>query len=221
MISDWGTFASCATATAAILALFVSLRQGRMANRQRLFDRRLKIWLTAEKLMQLYQVNSGLLKKDGNPQFAIDVCFVWLTNTTFLQEVSPAISHTLESKYQLKLHLKLDEMKSLSAEASYVFKGKPRTALAEFIDAYQALLFGMYQYQILLNAMKEDGEKFHWELDEAIENLHEEQHRAELYDAEDRLAAAYESIADKRMIGKIRRQIRLDSTLIDYLSTLR
>lgn len=92
--------------------------------------------------------------------------------------------------------------------------------LAEFIDAYQALLFGMYQYQVLLNEMRADGEKFHWELDEVIENLHEVQHRAELYDAEDRLAAAYESIADERTIGKIRRQIRLDSTPADYLDTL-
>ena len=221
MISDWGTFASCVTAAAAILALFVSLRQGRMANRQRLFDRRLKIWLTVEKLMQLYQDNVRLLKKDDEPQFAIGVCFEWLTNTTFLQEVSPAISHTLESKYQLKLHLKLDEMKSLSAEASYVFKGKPRMVLAEFIDAYQALLFRMYQYQVILNAMEENGEKFRWELEEAIENLHEEQHRAGLYDAEDRLAAACESIDDKRMISKIRRQIRLDSTLTDHFDTLR
>ncbi len=221
MISDWGTFTSCVTAAAAILALFVSLRQGRMANRQRLFDRRLKIWLTVEKLMQLYQDNVRLLKKDDEPQFAIGVCFEWLTNTTFLQEVSPAISHTLESKYQLKLHLKLDEMKSLSAEASYVFKGKPRMVLAEFIDAYQALLFRMYQYQVILNAMEENGEKFHWELEEAIENLHEEQHRADLYDAEDRLAAACESIDDKRMISKIRRQIRLDSTLTDHFDTLR
>ena len=221
MILDWGIVASWVTAVAAILALFGSYRQGRMANRQRLFDRRLKIWLTAEKLMQLYQANSGLLKKDDEPQFAIGVCFERLTNTTFLQEISPAISHVLESEYQLKLHLKLDEMKSLSKEGSFVFKGKPRMVLAEFIDAYQALLFGMYQYQGLLNAMEEDVEKFQWELDEAIENLHEVQHRAELYDAEDRLAAAYESIADERTIGKIRRQIRLDSTPADYLDTLR
>lgn len=221
MILDWGIVASWVTAVAAILALFGSYRQGRTANRQRLFDRRLKIWITAEKLMRLYQMKSRLLKKDDGPQFAVDVCFEWLTNTTFLQEISPAISHTLEKEYQLKFHLKLDEMKSLSAEASYVFKGKPRAALAEFIDAYQALLFGMYQYQILLNKMKEDMEKYHWEFGEAIDNLHEKQHRAELYDAEGRLAAAYESITDKRMMGKIRRQIRLDSTPGDYLGTLR
>lgn len=221
MVLDWGIDASCVTAVVAILALFVSLKQGRMSNRQSLFDRRLKIWVTAEKLTQLYRSNSGLLKKDEEPQFAIDVCFGWLTNTTFLQEISPVILHTLESEYQLKLHLKLDEMKSLSMESSFIFKGRPGTVLAEFIDAYQALLFKMYQYQIILNAMQADAEKFRWIPEEAIEKLHEEQYRAELYDAEDRLAAAYESLVDKRMIGKIRRQIRLDSTLADYLSTLR
>ena len=51
---------------------------------------------------------------------------------------------------QLKLHLKLDEMKSLAMEATFCFKGKSGDAIAEFIEAYQSLLFSMYQYQILL-----------------------------------------------------------------------
>lgn len=219
MVLDWEIIASCVTAIVAILALFVSLKQGRMANRQRLFDRRLKIWIITEKLMQLYQSHSGLLKKDDEPQFAIDICFEWLTNTTFLQDISPAIWHMGDNEYQLKFHLKIDEMKSLSTEAAFVFKGRPKTAIAEFIDAYQALLCVIYRYQIVLDAMQTDMAKFHWMLEEAIEKLGEEQHRAELYDAEDRLAAAYDELSVERMAGKIRRQIRLDSTPVDYFRT--
>ena len=221
MVLGWEIIASCVSAGVAILALFVSLRQGRMANRQSLFDRRLRIWIIAEKLMQLYRINSELSKKDNEPQFAIDLCFKRLTNTTYLQEISAAISHVLESEHQLRLHLKLDEMKSLSMEATFVFKGQPKTTIAEFIDAYQALLFTIYQYQIILNEMQANSRKFHWSRDEAVEKLGEERYRAELYRAEDRLTAAYERLAGKRSIGKIRRQIRLDSTLIDYLNTFR
>ncbi len=221
MVLGWEIIASCVSAGVAILALFVSLRQGRMANRQSLFDRRLKIWIITEKLMQLYRINSELLKKGDEPRFAISLCFELLTNTTFLQEITPAISHVLESEHQLRLHLKLDEMKSLSMEATFVFKGQPKTIIAEFIDAYQALLFTIYQYQIILNTMQTNSKEFHWPLEEAIEKLGEEGYREELYRAEDKLTAAYEKLAGKRLIGKIRRQIRLDSTLIDYLNTFR
>ena len=221
MTSDWESIASCVSAGVAILALFVSLRQVRMANRQSLFDRRLKIWLTVEKLMQVYQKNSGLLSKDDGLQSAVGPCFKWLTNTTFLQEISPAISHTLENEHQLKLHLKLDEMKSLSAEAAFVFKGRSKTAIAEFIDAYQSLLFKMYQYQILLNVMQADSKKYHWTLEKVIDRHGEKRHRMELFNAEDRLAVAYEKLVDKRLMGDIQRQIRLDSTPGDYLGTFR
>lgn len=171
--------------------------------------------------MQLYRINSELLKKDNEPQFAIDLCFERLTNTTYLQEISSAISHALESEYQLKFHLKLDEMKSLSMEATFVFKGQPKTVIAEFIDAYQALLFTIYRYQIILNKMQTNSKEFRWSREEAVEKLGEERHREELYRAEDRLTAAYEKLAGKRLVGKIRRQIRLDSTLIDYLNSFR
>lgn len=221
MVLGWEIIASCVSAGVAILALFVSLRQGRMANRQSLFERRLKIWIITEKLTQLYRINSELLKKGDEPRFGISLCFELLTNTTFLQEITPAISHVLESEHQLRLHLKLDEMKSLSMEATFVFKGQPKTVIAEFIDAYQALLFTIYQYQIILNTMQTDSKEFHWPLEEAIEKLGEEEYREKLYRAEDRLTTAYEKLAGKRLIGKIRRQIRLDSTLVDYLNTFR
>jgi hypothetical protein len=221
MGSNWEVVASCVSAGMAVLALLLSLRQGRMANRQSLFDRRLKIWITVEKLAQVYQDNASLLEQGDEPQFAVDLCFEWLTNASFLQEITPVIAHPLDAGYQLKLHLKLDEMKALSAEASFVFKGAPKKAIAEFIDAYQALLFSMYRYQIVLNAMQSDASKFHWSLDESAKRLGERSHRIELYNAEDRLAAAHKQITGRGVVGKVRRQIRLDSTLADYISTFR
>ena len=218
---NWEALASCASAIAAIVALFISLRQGRMANRQSLFDRRLSIWITVEKLMELYRVNAESLKQEDKPQFDIGLSFKWLTNTTFLQEIAPAISHVQDEELQLKLHLKLDKMRSMSQKATFVFKGKPKAAIAEFIDAYQALLLVMYQYQIALGVMKSSSKKFNWTLEEAIEGVGENRYRAALYDAENRLAAAYEELTDKRLLGQIRRQIRLDSTPVDYLDTFR
>lgn len=217
----WDTIASCIAALAAVIALLISLRQGRMSNRQSLFDRRLKIWLTVDKLMELYRNNSMQLKQDDEPQLAVSLNFMWLTNTTFLQEITPSISHVHDSEYQLKLHLKLDEMKSLSTEAIYVFKGKPKELLADFLDVYRSLLLAMYQYQIALDEMESNSKKFGWTLEEAVVGVGEKRYRVALYDAENRLAAAYEQLDNKRVLGKIRRQIRLDSTLADYFNMFR
>ena len=218
---DWEIAAPCASAVAAIVALLISLKQGRMANRQSLFSRRLSIWITVEKLMGLYRENSKQLKQDDEPQFAIELNFAWLTNTTFLQEIAPVILHTLDKKWQLALHLKLDEMKSLSKEAAFTFKGKPKTVIADFIDAYQALLFAMYQYQIALNEMESDTGKSHRTLEDAVKRVGENHFREALYAAENRLAATYERLNDRWLLGRIQRQTRLDSTFFDYLKTFR
>lgn len=218
---DWEIAAPCASAAAAIAALFISLRQGRMANRQSLFDRRLKIWITAEKLMGLYRANSEFLKQDNEPQFGIALCFKWLTNTTSLQEITPAILHTLDEKWHLTFHLKLDEMKSLSKEATFTLKGKPKTVIADFIDAYQALLLAMYQYQVVLDKMESDTGKSHRTLEDAVKRGGENHFREALYAAEDRLAATYECLNDRWLLGRIQRQARLESTFFDYLKTFR
>lgn len=207
---DWGTIASCGSAVAAFVALFISLRQGRMSNKQSLFERRLRIWIVVEKLMFLYRSNSDHLDIGDGPQLHIELCFKWLTNTTFLQEIQLAIAHVLESGYQLKLHLKLDEMKSLSAEAIFVFKFKPKVVIAEFIEAYQALLFSMYRYQIVINGVQANANKFHLTFERAAEQLDEERYRADLSAAIDRLAVAHEKLDCQRMIKRIQRQISLD-----------
>lgn len=127
------------SAIVAIIALLISCYQARLSNKQSLFNRRLNIWITVDKLMSVYVKNMKNLEHDDGPQMAIDLLFVWLTNTTYLQSISASINHVLEADPQLKLHLKLDEMKSLAMEARFCFKGKSGDAIAEFIEAYQSL----------------------------------------------------------------------------------
>ena len=78
----------------------------------------------------------------------------------------------LDADPQLKLHLKLDEMKSLAMEAKFCFKGKSGDAIAELIEAYQSLLFSIYQYQILLNKMLQYAQEYRWTLEQVSEKLH-------------------------------------------------
>ena len=197
------------SAIVAIIALFISCYQARLSNKQSLFNRRLNIWITVDKLMSVYAKNAKNLEHNDEPQLAIDRLFVWLTNTTYLQSISASINHVLDADLQLKLHLKLDEMKSLAMEARFCFKGKSGDAIAEFIEAYQSLLFSMYQYQILLNKMSESAKEYQWTLEQAYENLHEPDQRKDLFEKESALAASYKTLCLQNKRGAIQRQIKL------------
>ena len=197
------------SAIVAIIALFISCYQARLSNKQSLFNRRLNIWITVDKLMTVYANNAKDLEHDDEPQMAIGQLFEWLTNTTYLQSISPSINKVLDADLQLKLHLKLDEMRSLAMEARFCFKGKSGEAIAEFIEAYQSLLFSMYQYQILLNKMSQSSKEYQWTLEQASEKLHEPDHRRELFEKENALAASYKTLCQQNKRDRIQRQIKL------------
>lgn len=209
MGSYWTTIAACVSAIAAVVALALSVRQIRLSNRQHLFDRRLSIWLTTKGLMELYGQNAGRLKKESKPQLAVDFVFSWLTNNSYLCEIGPAIKHALEPEYQLDFHKKLDEIRSLAASASYSFKGNPARAIEAFLTDYQALLFSIYQYQILLNQIEKNSNKFHWTLEEASSKLNEPDYREELYGHMDAIATSFDRLSQVKMVRKIERQLRL------------
>lgn len=193
----------------AILALFISCYQTRLSNKQSLFHRRLNIWITVDKLMSVYINNAKNLEQNDKPQMAVDLLFVWLTNTTYLQSISASISHVLDSDLQLKLHLKLDEMKSLAMEARFCFKGKSGDAVAEFIEAYQSLLFSMYQYQIIFKMMSQKASEYNWSLEQASEKLQEPAQRKDLFEKELALASSYKALSQQKMRESIERQIDL------------
>ena len=197
------------SAIVAIIALFISCYQARLSNKQSLFNRRLSIWITVDKLMSVYAKNAKNLEHNDEPQLAIDRLFVWLTNTTYLQSISASINHVLDADPQLNLHLKLDEMRTLAMEARFCFKGKSGDAIGEFIEAYQSLLFSMYQYQILLNKMSQSAKEYQWTLVQASEKLHEPDKRKDLFEKESALAASYKTLCLQNKRGAIQRQIQL------------
>lgn len=197
------------SAIVAIIALLISCYQARLSNKQSLFNRRLNIWITVDKLMSVYAKNAKNLEHDDEPQMAIDLLFVWLTNTTYLQSISASINKVLDADLQLKLHLKLDEMRSLAMEAKFCFKGKSGEAIAEFIEDYQSLLFSMYQYQVLFNKMLQNAREYQWTLEQASERLDEPNQRQDLFEKEGTLAASYKTLFQQNKWGAIQRQIQL------------
>lgn len=94
-------------------------------------------------------------------------------------------------------------------EARFCFKGKSGDAIAEFIEAYQSLLFSMHQYRIMVKRMHQNAEKYEWTLEQASEKLHEPEQRKELFEIENALATSYKTLCQLNKRGTIQRQIQL------------
>lgn len=207
---DWSMTLSLVTAAAAILALFMTNRQIRQSNKQALFDKRLALWTTAQGLMELFGRNRNQFdtKKD-EVFFSNNLLFTWLTNNAFLSDISPTLDHALDSAFQFDFLRKLEEIQKLAVEASLIFRGNTSRYLGEFLDDYQALLFKMYQYQILINHMTDDANRFRWTLEEATDRLDEPAYRNHLFSAYKKLDASYEKFCNPSIQKKIERQIKL------------
>lgn len=181
MSISWDMVCTIVTAGAAVVALVVSVTQIRMSNKQQLLDRRLHLWIKAHGLMGLCEHNrSSLERREEGPEFANDHLFLNLTNNSYLYDIGPAVNHVQEQDWQLRLLVKLEELKEAALEIELVFKGSAAKALGEFVANYAELLMAMYRYQIMLKHLDETGKQFHWDLEQAISSVGEEGLRNEL-----------------------------------------
>lgn len=211
MIKDFNFWFSAITGTTAIIALILTFIQIRLSNKQSLFERRLECYLKIDGLMQLYKENQKLLESErkDEPIFAVDLEFLWLTNNTYLEEASEAIKKPLENPEHKKFLVKREELKKLSAEAELIFKGRSAKTISCFISDYEQLLFKMYQYQILLNNMRNYSEQFKATLEMAQKGVNETAYREKLLHAYANINMAYLQVSKNHVMEKLKNQIKL------------
>lgn len=196
------------TAFAAVAALFISVNQMRLSNQQKLFDRRLKVWLLVERLLAAYETCRHLIEQPDEPLGDVSTLYQWLTNTSDLHGISSATSSALESTTQLELHLKLDELHSSAREANIIF-AEVGLSIELFIENYKDLLFSLYKYQIQLNTMCEVASTWHLTETEAAERTNEAIQRQSLFKAENELADSYERLRNQAVIASVENQLGL------------
>lgn len=211
LFKDWNFWLSLITGLTAVIALVLTLMQIRLSNKQSLFERRLECYLKIDGLMQLYKENQKLLEAErkDEPLFAVDLEFLWLTNNTYLEEASEAIKKPLENPEHKKFLVKREELKMLSAEAELIFKGRSAKTISCFISDYEQLLFKMYQYQILLNNMRNYSEQFKATLEMAQKGVNETAYREKLLHAYANIKMAYLQVSKNHVMEKLKKQIKL------------
>ncbi|CUX71742.1 hypothetical protein BN3590_04448 [Clostridium sp. C105KSO15] len=210
MFKDWNFWFSIITAGVAIVAIYQTQHQIKLSNKQHLFDKRVENYLIAKGLVQLYRSNSShFIHEEDRPIFEIDSEFTWLTNNVYLENITLAIENPLTEPYHKEFLTKLEEVKEVSSKIKFLFLGETAELLGDFVLHYQRLLFAMYQYQILVNKLKETTNKFNLSLEESQEKVHEKTHRNTLKQAFDNLKQADSLLKDKKVERQIEKQIRL------------
>lgn len=212
MFKDWDFWLSVITAATAVVALILTFLQIRISNKQSLFDRRLAVFIKIDGIVKLYTENIVLLQpsKDNNPIFSVDYVFACLTNNSYLEEVGGVIQTPLKNPLHKQFLKKLEDIKQLAVEAELVFNRKNASkVVCSFVTDYERLLFSMYQYQILLNNMKEYSKDFQATLEDSQKGVREPEHRKSLLSAYDAIKNSYELIVQSNALEQLKNQIKL------------
>ena len=208
---DWTTITAIISAIAAVIALALSVWQTRISNRQHLFDMRMRVWMVARGMIELYGQHVRRFEKKDEPYLALGQEFLWLTNNTYLHEASAVVGNLLEANTHREFLMKIEEIRLMAESSLYVFKGKEAKSICSFLNDYGELLFAMYQYQILLDNMQKSAIQFKWTLEEASLRLNESSMRNELNACMDKINDSYESINCEKTKRRIVKQLKLFS----------
>ena len=211
MLKDWNFWCTVMTSVAAFIALYLSVRQIQLSNKQQLFDRRLKAYMLANSIISLCKENYMWLseKREAEPQLTNDFVFMWFTNNTYMESQAKAILQPLEQPFHNDFLKKLEELRSMAIEFKLIFKGDVALLYCDFLRDYEKTLTAMYKYQIIIKKINEENSKHPRSLEELAQLFSEEKYRDSLYDALDKLKESYDVVAQEKVEKKLRKQLVL------------
>ena len=137
--------------------------------------------------------------------------FALLTNSSDLEEVTPAISKPLYQDEQNTLLKKREDLKNLALEISLVFDGELGEIMGEFISSYADLLMKIYQQRIMLknleNKKKENGIPIN--LEDYIKQSKENLKDIKIQETIDELNRLDKEMTDKDILEETKDSLRL------------
>lgn len=211
MLRDWNFWCTVMTSVAAFIAIYLSVRQMQLSNKQQLFDRRLKAYMLANGIISICKENYIWLseKRKAEPQLANDFVFMCFTNNAYMESQAKAIQQPLEQPFHNEFLKKREELRSMAMEFELIFKGDIALQYSNFLRDYEKTLAVMYQYQIIIKKINEENSKHPRSLEELSQLFSEKKYRDNLYEALDKLRESYDAVAQEKVEKKLRKQIAL------------
>ena len=210
MLKDWNFWCTVMTSIAAFIAIYLSVRQIQLSNKQQLFDRRLKAYMLVNGIISLCKENYMWLseKREAEPQLTNDFFFMSLTNNAYMESQAKVIQHPLEQPFHNEFLKKLEELRSMAIEFELIFKGDVALLYSDFLRDYEKTLTAMYKYHII-KKINEENSKHPRSLEELSQQFSEKKYRDNLYEALDKLRESYDAVACEKVEKKLRKQIAL------------
>jgi len=148
-------------------------------------------------------------KREAEPQLTNDFSFIYLTNNTYMESLAKAIQYPLEQPFHNEFLKKREDLRSMAVEFELIFKGNISLLYSNFLRDYEQTLAAMYQYQIVIERMKEENSKYPRTLEELSQLFSEKKFRDSLYEALDKLRESYDAVAQEKVENKLRKQLVL------------
>ncbi|URZ02726.1 hypothetical protein [Clostridium felsineum] len=214
MFSDWkyllSIVTSVVTSIVAIFAVILTCKQIRLSNKQHLFDKRLENYIIATGLIQLYRSNCNYINNEKDtPILSNHMDFEFLTNNTYLEQITCAIYNPLKESSQKELLIKLENLKEVATKIKFLFADNVSILLGDFVLRYQELLFEMYKYQTCIKEINKENENHKLTLEEIAQKVGEKTCRVRLQEAFDNLKKADSALKMANVEDQIKKQIKL------------
>lgn len=205
------TVVSVVSILIALLALFQTKQQLSLSNKQQLFERRLARYLELNTIYSLYTANKVYLKDANTFYHTNDLIFSWLTNCSDLEGMTLAVSNPLHQEEQKILLTKYEQLKNSAIEISMIFDGCIAKIAEDFISSFADLLKAMYQQQVYISKLKDQGEAdriplfledYEYKCKKMAESLG-------LFEVRDKLEHLNDELVRKRVIEEMKNSLRL------------
>lgn len=205
--SNPNTWLSIATILVAVCALFLTLWQIRVSNKQKLFDKRLDKYLFVLDVLSTYKNAESTLDYDmsGDVQFQ----FSLLMNCGFLESETGVIEEPIRHNLHKEFLKKLEQIEQNAVEIELLWDTKEAKCIAEFISLYRKLLQSIYRQQIFLKNLSKQNEVSPITLEEFYEESKSSAEHVGLFECIEKIKVVYQKIVQGKLQEGLKKSIKL------------
>lgn len=214
-LSNPNSWLSIITAITAIAAIFISVKQIRLNNKQHLFDKRLEKYTVIRDLLSLYSKNKTHIIDNDSITTSLNLEFSWLTNVSYLCDMIYVINQPLDTEKQNTFITKCEMLEKYSVEISILWNNKAGKTFAKFVLTYKELLQKMYQQRVCVNTYEDYNEnqngviELMYTYDQVKEEAKKNANDIGLFETINKLDELYNIIVDNNYEQKILKSLKI------------
>lgn len=203
----WELIFSVVAVVCSVIALFQTLYQITLSNKQALFDKRMKLFLEINSMIRLYGDNRILLINSlEKSQLWANGIFGWLTNSSYLENCSQVIQEPLKEPWHGNFLKKREQLREYAIEIKMIYSGKWIDVVSSFVLLYEQLLFKIYQYKIATERKEtDDSITLEWRLAMCKDAIK----ATGLHEHIEQLEECYNEIISKKIMERMKNKTRL------------